>query len=76
MKADVIDQANDLAAQEIENILRARANESAKTAAGPALLECEECGDDMPAVRVAMRARLCVPCQERADRIARMYAKK
>jgi RNA polymerase-binding transcription factor DksA len=78
MISDEIDLANELAAREVENILRARANEAAKRAAesGPALLECEDCDEALPDVRVAMRATRCVACQERADARARMYAKR
>jgi RNA polymerase-binding transcription factor DksA len=78
MISDEIDLANELAAREVDNILRARANAAAKRAAeaGPAVTACEDCDDALPDVRVAMRATRCVSCQERADKRARMFAAK
>ena len=76
MISDTIDLANNLAALEMEHLLRARANEAAKRAdSGPAVLECEDCEEELPAVRVQMRATRCVACQERADHRAKLFAK-
>jgi RNA polymerase-binding transcription factor DksA len=78
MFSDNIDLANELASREIEHLLRARANAAAKAAAesGPAVAECQDCDDELPAVRVQMRATRCVSCQECADKRDRMFAKR
>lgn len=42
----------------------------AKRAAGPSLMHCAECGDDIPEARrlAVPGVRLCVSCQSAADR--------
>lgn len=80
MISDRIDLANNLAALEIDHILRARANDAARRVAGadtgPAVTACEDCEDDLPDVRIAMRAARCVPCQEREDKRAKLFPKR
>ncbi len=67
--ADIIDMANDRAAQDLALCL-ARATE--KKPRGPA--ECEACDEPISAQRRDMGACLCVPCQS-AEEVRALQAK-
>lgn len=71
MSAEIIDQANELVEQNINNAIQAhRINRNAVSAE-----YCEECGSPIPEIRrkAIPGVRLCIDCAELAERQAKQF---
>lgn len=70
--ADTIDLANDLIDNEVSRALSKIRESVSQDAKGAKF--CVECGDAIPAGRMKLGFKLCVPCAEEKERKKQLFA--